>query len=164
MMFIVDMFGEAGSIDFSALDNTAIGSVLQLQAGARLARTTTPTKFAATATFNDVITQIESGWNLHLEMGRRTLIDAYILESRRKSGVIMFPEHRVKPVALQSGQKVHGSIDYVMSPSGRSVPCDKVSLLAGQVVPREPVVNVVVAKSDEAFRWADSCRTVCGSC
>eukprot|EP00698_Gefionella_okellyi_P014384 TRINITY_DN3990_c0_g1_i2.p3 TRINITY_DN3990_c0_g1~~TRINITY_DN3990_c0_g1_i2.p3 ORF type:complete len:110 (+),score=9.75 TRINITY_DN3990_c0_g1_i2:618-947(+) len=50
-----------------------------------------------------------------------------------------------------------------MGASSDTVICDKVSLLAGEVVPKSPMVNVVEAKSDEAF-GEGLAQTLAGLC
>lgn len=53
---------------------------------------------------------------LQIEMGKRVLIHAYLMEARRAvPSLVVFPEHRFPVTPVEGGACLHGSVDYIVA-------------------------------------------------
>jgi len=96
-------------------------------------------------------------WNLKAEIGRRTIIDLYLLEAcgdlqDNNDSLTIFPEHLVKETQITNDLSVNGNIDYVIaSGSEESRKHHQQKLLLGTSEPKTPYFCIVEAKKDETF-------------
>lgn len=100
--------------------------------------------------------RIRERWNLK-EIGRRTLIDLYLLEACGKltenDNLSVFPEHFVKEAKLTENLVVHGNINYVIATAQHKSGVRKEKLCGGKEMPKTPYFCVVEveAKKDQSF-------------
>jgi len=99
--------------------------------------------------------RIGQRWNLKAEIGRRTIIDLYLLEAcgklEEKDNLAVFPEHSVKEAKLTDKLTVHGNIDYVIATAQHPPGVREERLFRGEEMPKTPYFCVVEAKKDESF-------------
>jgi hypothetical protein len=107
--------------------------------------------------------RIAERWNLKAEIGRRILIDLYLLDAcgdlTEEDNLAIFPEHTVEKTEIAKNLVVHGNIDYVIATAEHSQGVRQGNLFQGEEFPNKPFFCVVEAKKEESF-GSGRCQTL----
>ncbi|CAG8534896.1 4697_t:CDS:2, partial [Paraglomus occultum] len=148
-------------IDFSALENDNVDSLLHLENKGRLVFEDF-VKMVPSQHFLTTLTKLQRRWNISLEAGCHSLIDAYILEAvefdpdkkeektydETTDRLAVYPEYYVKPVRISDDLQLTGPIDYITANRKERV-FDK--LKQGTSIVASPTFCTIEAKEMRRF-------------